>query len=46
MNSVAWCVECKPLLYHLSGGGECLWEFFLRVRLGTLVINVEIYTGM
>lgn len=48
MNSVAWCVECKPLLY-LSGGGEggMLWDFFfLQVILGVLVINVKIHTGL
>jgi len=40
--NVAWRVECKPLLYHLSGGGGgggvCV-NFFLEVGLGTLVIN-------
>lgn len=31
--NVAWRVECKPLLYHLSGGGGgrgCLCEFLFR----------------
>lgn len=38
-NSVAWCVECKRLLYHFSGVRVSVGFFFLRVSLGALVIN-------